>query len=504
MGLPGSVAGYAAEAAIMFAMRQHNDGGAGFAHADGATFGRALDAFVAEAAQATTWQVERLLKRSAFEMTELVDGAPADGAPGRYVRKRIACSAGVGSAYEVLYALQRAEACPRCVPRLVECVRMDDELTVVMEYVEGVTVEQLVRSIGPGAKAARLVMPPLCNAVQALHDAYDPPLIHRDIKPSNIMMRAGEPVLIEFGCARVWRPGADSDTAHFLTRCYAPPEQFGFGQTDVRSDVYALGKVLYFCMTGEQPPNVCDEAALQEAGVPAGIARVVARACAFDPDQRFDCARALGAAIADALDALDALGEKGGAPSAPRTLDAASELSSAPDAHVAPADAEAPSTVGPFGAWTDAWLDGLQERAGALRHAAQARMQAMEPHARVAMRPVRRLRAWARAPRRLGRLWNAVAVATYICLVAGSIMAIASPNARDALLPLWFRVLEYVLIIDVGCLVICYFLLDRRDLYRRIPALAQLGLARQLLIGFLILTLCVLVPALLGTAAGLL
>ena len=49
------------------------------------------------------------------------------------------------------------------------------------------------------------------------------------------------PVLIDFGIARVWREGEEADTTHFGTRSYAPPEQYGFGQTDVRSDVYALG-----------------------------------------------------------------------------------------------------------------------------------------------------------------------------------------------------------------------------------------------------------------------
>lgn len=86
-------------------------------------------------------------------------------------------------------------------------------------------------------------------------------MIHRDLKPSNIIVTGANYtpddgltfsslVIIDLGIARVWRDGADADTVKFGTRPYAPPEQYGFGQTSVRSDVYALGALLFFCLTG--------------------------------------------------------------------------------------------------------------------------------------------------------------------------------------------------------------------------------------------------------------
>ena len=83
------------------------------------------------------------------------------------------------------------------------------------------------------------------------------PVIHRDLKPSNIIvsganytpdtgMTFSSLVIIDLGIARVWREGADADTVKFGTRPYAPPEQYGFGQTSVRSDVYALGACCSF------------------------------------------------------------------------------------------------------------------------------------------------------------------------------------------------------------------------------------------------------------------
>ena len=78
----------------------------------------------------------------------------------------------------------------------------------------------------------------MCEAVRELHECFNPPLIHRDLKPANIVLSNGRVFLIDFGIARVYRSGSVSDTSHLGTRAYAPPEQYGFGQTDTRSDVY--------------------------------------------------------------------------------------------------------------------------------------------------------------------------------------------------------------------------------------------------------------------------
>lgn len=154
-------------------------------------FQRELDAFVARSAQATTWRVERLLKQSDFETTELVEGEPRGSAPGRYIRKRIDMVVGAGAVYHALWDAQRTGKCPACVPRLIELGVQGDELTVVMEYVAGSTIMELVASLGAGQATAALIMPGLCDAVELLHRAFEPPLIHRDLKPSNVIMREG-------------------------------------------------------------------------------------------------------------------------------------------------------------------------------------------------------------------------------------------------------------------------------------------------------------------------
>ena len=154
---------------------------------------RELDAHLAQLGRADSWRVARNLKASAFETTDIVyfEGA-AGGELGPYVRKCIDCSAGVGSAYESLWRAQRAGVHLRHVPRLVECVRAGEHLSVVMEYVEGETLDRFVRRVGAGEDVALAVMPQLCDAVSELHARFDPPLIHRDLKPANVIVRDGD------------------------------------------------------------------------------------------------------------------------------------------------------------------------------------------------------------------------------------------------------------------------------------------------------------------------
>ncbi|MDO4437328.1 MAG: protein kinase [Coriobacteriaceae bacterium] len=485
-----------------------------------ADFRRGLDAFLTKAGYATTWRVEQVLKVSDFETTELVTGEPELGRAGRYVRKRIDASSGAGSAYRALWDAQREGRCPVCVPRLVELGSVGDELTVVMEFVEGATVDRLVAALGSGESTAGVVMPALCEAVAQLHECFDPPLIHRDLKPSNVIMRDGSPVIIDFGSARQWRDGAEADTAHFLTRCYAPPEQFGFGQTDVRSDVYALGKMLYFCVTGQNPPNVCDAAACEKAGLGREIAEIVCRACAFDPGVRYGSARELGEAVARVVAGL-----RHPAAAGLLTMRRPAAAEHTPAGHAMPlerlataghAAAERLATAGqPAPAKCSAAGHDPQAQSGNVDRAstgsaapttapaaasARATAAASEPSqhpSSSSIRPRPRLVHW------LCCTWNLLLLVDYAVIVMGSIWAIAAPNAHDALLPLWFRVFEYVGVGMVSTGAVIYLLMNKRALRESVPALAQAGSRRWLVFALAAVTVGVGIPMLMGMAAGL-
>lgn len=445
-------------------------------HRDSSSFeGGELDAFLATADRADSWRVERTLKRSPFETTELVSFVGACGGTlGPFVRKRIDCSAGVGSAYETLWAAQRRGRRIMSVPRIVECARTGEILTVVTEYVDGSALDVYVHEHGPSSVLAREMGILLCDAVTELHEGFDPPLIHRDLKPSNIIVSNGYPVIIDFGIARTWNESARTDTAHFGTRPYAPPEQFGYGQTDARSDVYALGKLLIFCATGSDACAAIDEEALVEAGLDRALATVAARATAFDPTARYQSTRELR----EALRAIEAQGSG--------------------------RDSAAPTAVGVFETAGEREL--LRNHVGGDTGSCHGRMRsdpvpaAFEYARNGGDRRQGRLRF--RIPLIVGDIWNLFVLLTYAACISVSIDNIMAPPPDMANVPLWFLTLEHVQVFIVGFGAIAYLMLDKRRLRRWITPLAAVPRRTELAVCLGIVVWCVVSTVVAGLIGG--
>lgn len=236
-------------------------------------------------------------------ITELVQFEGANGATlGPFVRKRIDLALGVGTAYQELYEAQCSGARFAHAPRIVECYKTGRELVVVSEFIPGKTLDAFVNEAGPSIDLSLSVVPAVCAAVAELHKAFDPPVVHRDLKPANIIVSEGpsglSATLIDFGIARRYREGAAADTVRFGTRSYAPPEQYGFGQTSVRSDIYALGMIALFCITGEEAHGQPSVESLAHAGVTGPYADAILQATSFDPGRRFASAEAFCTAFA--------------------------------------------------------------------------------------------------------------------------------------------------------------------------------------------------------------
>lgn len=236
-------------------------------------------------------------------ITELVQFEGANGATlGPFVRKRIDLALGVGTAYQELYEAQCSGTRFAHVPRIVECYKTGRELVVVSEFIPGKTLDAFVNEAGPSLELSLSVVPAVCAAVAELHKAFDPPVVHRDLKPANIIVSEGpsglSATLIDFGIARRYREGAAADTVRFGTRSYAPPEQYGFGQTSVRSDIYALGMIALFCITGEEAHGQPSAESLAHAGVTGPYSDAILQATSFDPGRRFASAEAFCTALA--------------------------------------------------------------------------------------------------------------------------------------------------------------------------------------------------------------
>ena len=244
------------------------------------------------------YRVDAVLKQSPVEITQRVFFEGENGAEtGPYIRKFIKRDVGIGAAYERIFTAQQRGRRFKYIPDMLECYTRDDELVVVMELVRGQTLQEVVYERDPSAQLARDIFPMLCDAVSELHREFDPPIIHRDLKPSNIILTGEGLALIDFGISREYDETAAVDTTHFGTREFAPPEQFGFGQTGVYSDIYSLGMVLFFCLTEEIPSAQARKLGFRNPMIPEELRVVIERAVALDPAMRFGSADELKTAF---------------------------------------------------------------------------------------------------------------------------------------------------------------------------------------------------------------
>ncbi len=139
------------------------------------------------------------------------------------------------------------------LPRIVDIIDNGVTIFVVMDYIEGESLDKILKEYGPQPEEKVIAWAKqLCDALSYLH-SQKPPIIYRDMKPANVMLKPeGTIKIIDFGIAREYKEQKMADTTVLGTKGYAPPEQYS-GQTDARSDIYALGMTLHHLLTGIDP-----------------------------------------------------------------------------------------------------------------------------------------------------------------------------------------------------------------------------------------------------------
>jgi serine/threonine protein kinase len=194
------------------------------------------------------------------------------------------------------------------LPQVSDFFEEGTKAYLVMEFIEGKTLEQVLDDAnGPLDEA--LVMGwalQLCSVLHYLH-SRQPPIIFRDMKPSNVMVTGDNQLkLIDFGIARIFKTSATRDTTLLGSQGYAPLEQYGRGQSDPRSDIYALGATLYHLLTGSVPadapsrrvnPHVFLTPRQLNLRISQATEDIVLMAMEQDPDERFQSAEAMRKAI---------------------------------------------------------------------------------------------------------------------------------------------------------------------------------------------------------------
>lgn len=141
------------------------------------------------------------------------------------------------------------------LPRIVDIIDNGITIYVIMDYIEGESLDKILESFGVQPEESVIGWAKqLCDALSYLH-SQKPPIIYRDMKPANVMLKPeGNIKIIDFGIAREYKEQNLSDTTVLGTRGYAPPEQYS-GQTDPRSDIFALGMTMHQLLTGIDPRN---------------------------------------------------------------------------------------------------------------------------------------------------------------------------------------------------------------------------------------------------------
>lgn len=151
----------------------------------------------------------------------------------------------------------------RNVVRFIDFTTIDYDYYCVEEYIDGETLEAHIRRFGiPNDEEAKRIIYEICLGLRDIHRLG---IIHRDINPSNIMIdRYGCVKIIDFGISRINKPQKTADTQILGTHGYAAPEQYGFSQTSIKSDIYSLGVLINYIKTAALPNQVKAEGLLGE------------------------------------------------------------------------------------------------------------------------------------------------------------------------------------------------------------------------------------------------
>lgn len=178
------------------------------------------------------------------------------------------------------------------LPSIVDVIDMDDTFAIVMDFVEGNSLDKMLKNGPLPEKSVIEWGRQICDVLRYLHSRR-PPIIYRDMKPGNVILRPdGVIMLLDFGTAREYKSRkAGDDTTCLGTRGYAAPEQYGgMGESDARTDIYCLGATLYHLVTGMNPglpPYEIKPIRRINPKLSDGLEKIIVRCTRPNPNERY-------------------------------------------------------------------------------------------------------------------------------------------------------------------------------------------------------------------------
>ena len=184
------------------------------------------------------------------------------------------------------------------LPKIFDIMEDDENIYIIVDYIEGTSLDKKLTEAGKFSEGLVIDWAKqLCDALIYLHALMPNPIIYRDMKPSNIVLTCnGNIKLIDFGIAREFKKECESDTIYIGTRGYAAPEQYGAGQTSVRTDIYSLGVTLYHLITGRspnEPPFEIKPVRFFDKSLSREIEEIIYKCTRPDPAQRYQSVQEL-------------------------------------------------------------------------------------------------------------------------------------------------------------------------------------------------------------------
>ncbi len=165
---------------------------------------------------------------------------------------------------------------PVCgIPKIIEYCESDNQLTIIENYISGQSLYDIVHASALELPTVIHYSVELCDILCRLH-GMQPPIVHRDIKPSNIIITEhNHVVLIDYNAAKFYNDSSNNDTVLLGTQGYAAPEQYGFGSSSPKTDIYAMG-ILLKELTASLP------------NIPRSLQKIIDRCVRMNPSERYN------------------------------------------------------------------------------------------------------------------------------------------------------------------------------------------------------------------------